>query len=93
MEYAKANRRMRRVPFLLFRYLNTERSDIPALRERYAVRFQYDLSLFKSELPDIDEFDIGNGIEQMLLDQQLKANEAVLHRTRARSTLFSILII
>ena len=60
-EYARANRRLRRVPFILFKYLNTERTVIAALREMYAVMFQYDLSVIDSELPGIDEFDVGEG--------------------------------
>ena len=70
--HAKANRRIRRAPFKLFKYLNTERTDISTLRERYDVRFQYDLSVFESELPDIDEFDeVGDrtdGVTDAVLD-------------------------
>jgi hypothetical protein len=59
MEYSRVNGRIKRVPLILFKYLNTERTYISALRERYDVRFQYDLSVFELELPDIDEFDVG----------------------------------
>ena len=60
------------------KYLNTERTDVSALRERYDVRFQYDLSVFDSELPDIDEFDVG---ERYRADVVRRAIES--HRSSA----------
>jgi len=72
-EHARAGSVVRKAPFILFKNLNTETVDISALRERYDVRFQDYTSAFASEVPDIDEFDVGERYRADIVRERIES--------------------